>query len=139
MSELSFSKDPSEEQIQRAMIAWVSLQPSIRDFVIHIPNQGRRTNFYGALLKKLGMKGGIPDLFIAIPRQGYAGCFIEVKRKKGIPSPNQKDYLIKLANNSYFTCIVYSIDQGIEVIDEYCFGKNLEKLKSLSYTSSIKA
>lgn len=48
--------------------------------VVHIPNEGKRSERYGAELKRLGMRKGFPDLFIPQSKKGYHGLFIELKR-----------------------------------------------------------
>ena len=44
----------------------------------HIPNEGIRTN--GPVLKAAGMKAGVPDLSLPVPRRGFHGLYIEMSR-----------------------------------------------------------
>jgi len=111
----------SESSIQKAIIKWVSLHPSLRNIVIHIPNEGKRTASYGKSLKEIGMRPGVSDLFIAMMRHGYGGAWIELKSKNGILSDYQKKFLKDMAEQNYFTKTCYSIEETIEIIKWYCF------------------
>lgn len=117
------SGEPSESSIQKAVIEWVRLHSFLRDKVIHIPNEGKRTGRYGKSLKDMGMRAGVSDLFIALPRHGYGGAWIELKSKHGILSEDQKKFLNDMAIQCYFTAVCYSLDETIKIIDGYCFGE----------------
>jgi hypothetical protein len=112
----------SENSIQKAVIEWVRLHPVLKTFVIHIPNEGKRTSRYGKSLKDMGMRAGVADLFIAMPRHGYGGGWIELKSKGGILSKAQKEFLEDMTKQCYFTKVCYSIDETIKTIQGYCFG-----------------
>lgn len=113
----------SESSLQKAVIQWANLHPNLRGFVIHIPNEGKRTSHYGKNLKDMGMRRGVSDLFIALQRHGYAGAWIELKSKDGILSEDQKEFLDLMAVQGYFTRTCYSLDEAIKIIDGYCFGE----------------
>lgn len=111
----------SESSIQKAIIKWISLHPSLRNVVIHIPNEGKRTLTFGKSLKDIGMRPGVSDLFIAMMRHGYGGAWIELKSKNGVLSDYQKKFLNDMAEQNYFTKTCYSIEEAIEIIKWYCF------------------
>jgi hypothetical protein len=47
--------------------------------------------------KNAGMKRGYPDIFLPVPRNGYHGLFIELKRRySGSVSPEQKAWISDL-------------------------------------------
>lgn len=102
-----------------AIMQWVSFQKKICDDIIHIPNEGARNPSFGAKLKKLGMKRGVPDLFIAVPSNGFHGAWIEVKQPKGKLTKEQEIFLDRANKNGYFTAVVYSVDEGINAISWY--------------------
>lgn len=111
----------SENAIQKAVMQWVRLQPTIRDFIIHIPNEGKRTSSYGKYLKDMGMRPGVADLFIAMPRHECNGAWIELKSKNGILSPEQKEFLKNMESQNYFSMTCFSIESAISTIEWYCF------------------
>lgn len=67
--------------------------------IFAIPNGGSRGNdkrsaqIVGAQMKAEGVKRGVSDLFVPIPRHKLAGLFIEMKRVDGgTESPEQKAF-----------------------------------------------
>jgi hypothetical protein len=100
---------------------WVNLHSILKNFIIHIPNEGKRTAHYGKYLKDMGMRPGVADLFIAMPRHGCNGAWIELKSKNGILSQEQREFLQDMESQNYFTKICYSFEEAIETIEWYCF------------------
>ncbi len=111
----------SEKAIHQTVIQWVRAHPKISRFIMHFPNEGKRTVTYGRLLQSLGMRAGVADLFIAMHRHNYGGAWIELKSLKGILSPEQKLFLEDMNQQNYFTAICWSIDEAINIIKWYCF------------------
>lgn len=87
MSKNLRSVDPTESQIQCAIVEWANNTPfcyrykKIGNFLLSIPNGGKREKFKnyngkiycpsGNKLKKEGQRKGASDLFLAIPRDIY--------------------------------------------------------------------
>lgn len=118
------SGEISEESIQKSVIEWINFQPKLRNFVIHIPNEGKRSSRYGKSLKDMGMRPGVSDLFIAMPRHGYYGAWIELKSKNGVLKAAQKNFMIDMMSKNYFATTCHSIDTAITMIKWYCFNEN---------------
>lgn len=87
-------KVPLEDWEQEQVITWAWQMEGwekIFDFkapdefqsLFHVPNGGYRTKREAALLKRTGVKPGVHDLFLPLPRHGMHGCWIEMKRLKG--------------------------------------------------------
>lgn len=115
------SGELSENAIQKTVMQWANVHPLLRGFIIHIPNEGKRTSRYGKSLKDLGMRPGVADLFIAMPRHGFCGAWIELKSKNGVLSDAQKAFIRDMIDQHYFTKICRSIEDVIETINWYCF------------------
>jgi len=90
---------------------------------MHFPNEGKRSARYGKLLKDMGMRPGVADLFITTARHGFIGAWIELKSINGKLSPVQKLFLEEMSQQNYFTATCWSIDEAIKTIAWY-FGQN---------------
>lgn len=110
----------SEEAIHRTVMTWATHHPALKGIVLHVPNEGKRSLSYGKLLKKMGMRAGVADLFIATGRHGFFGAWIELKSANGIVSLAQKQFLNDMHEQNYFTAICWSIEEAINVISWYC-------------------
>lgn len=69
----------SESSEQKALIKWCEYS---KVPIFHIPNGGTRNPKEAAELKRQGVKPGVPDLFIPLPRGSKHGMFIEMKYGK---------------------------------------------------------
>lgn len=86
---------------------------------VHIPNEGKRSEAYGAQLKRLGLRPGFPDLFVPLARGKYHGLFIEMKYGEGRPTPEQKKWLLDLSAEGYACAVCYSAAEAIRIITKY--------------------
>ena len=78
---------------------------------------------------------GIPDLFIAEPRGGYGGIFIEIKRegevifnkdgslRKDEHLHEQAKVLDKLMHKGYASYFAIGVRMATDIIDEYMAGE----------------
>lgn len=111
----------TEKEIHKTIIQWVSLYPKIRRLVMHFANEGKRSVGYGKLLKDLGLRPGVSDLFIAMARHGYHGAWIELKTPIGTLTKVQQEFLDDMKEQGYFTAVCRSIEDAMKVIFWYCF------------------
>jgi len=112
----------AEETIHKVVMEWISVHTVIKQFkrlILHYPNEGKRSQRYGKLLKDMGMRKGVVDLFIAVPRQGFGGAWIELKSADGVLKPEQKEFLEDMAAQNFYTAVCWSIDEAIETISWY--------------------
>lgn len=88
-------------------------------FAIH--NQGHGDKIRGARAKAEGLKKGVPDIFIPVPKllQDNLWChglFIELKVGDGKTSAEQNDWLDNLTRQGYKTVVCYGwIAASLEV------------------------
>ena len=77
---------PTEDQEQIALINWARMQekkyPELR-LLFHIPNGGSRGKAEAGRFRAMGVRAGVPDLCLPVPRGGKHGLFVEMKRTKG--------------------------------------------------------
>ena len=101
-------KTPSEHQEQVNLVARVRLL--YPDVIIYaIPNGGYRHLKEAVRLKAEGVLAGIPDLFIAEPRGGWHGLYVEVKKRNGKLSKDQALRIAELRLKGY--CVLLA-DRG---------------------------
>lgn len=85
-----------------------------------IPNGGSRHLLEAVNLKKQGVKPGVPDVCLPVPRGGFAALYIEMKRiRGGKASDEQKDWVSRLkgAGNAAFVC--KGCEEAWKIIQDY--------------------
>ncbi len=114
-------KVPSETQEQIWLIQW-SQQPSIRKeypdlkYLYHIPNE-RADKVQAAILKKMGVKRGVPDMCLPVPRSKYHGLYIEMKKTaNGVVSDDQIWWTEQLRQNGYAAHVCHGWKEASEVL-----------------------
>ena len=114
----------SEAQHQSNVIKW-SQQPSIRTkwpelaLLYHIPNGGRRDSVEARHLKEQGVKPGVPDLCLPVPRGAYHGAYLEMKTEKGRISEAQKWWRFHLEKQGYLCETCYGWENAVKVLEWY--------------------
>jgi len=116
---------PPESEEQKALFNWWKRTPYARHFVMyHIPNGGRRDKITGARLKAEGVVAGVPDVFLASPRQGFHGLYIEMKRQHGgTVQATQKELITALRQAGYRVEVCKGWWEAREVIENYLTGE----------------
>lgn len=114
----------TELQHQQAVIKW-SKQPAIRQkwpmlkLLYHIPNERKCSEVMGRLLRLAGVKPGVPDLCLPVPRGQYHGLYIELKTEKGRTSTAQDWWIEKLTEQGHFVEVCHGYDSAIRVLTWY--------------------
>jgi hypothetical protein len=123
----SKSAEPSEHQVQAAVIAWWAhackwhrLPPFV---LLAIPNGGARDAITGARLKAEGVRPGVPDLFMAVSVGACSGLFLELKRRGGSATPAQLEILDYLDGAGYKTAVTDTFEAAIAIISGYLNGQ----------------
>lgn len=89
-----------------------------QDLLIHIPNQGHNPRSM-VHLKRMGLRPGVPDYFLAVPRGSSAGLWIEMKSDVGKLSPNQAVFSALLNASGYLCVVCRSAMEARDVIENY--------------------
>ena len=93
------------------------------DLLFHIPNGGKRGKAEAARFKAEGVKAGVPDLFLPVPRGKAHGLFIELKRRKGgRVSKEQAIWTISLQAQGYRAEVAKGWEEARDIIIEYLAG-----------------
>lgn len=107
----------SEHDQQVAVVDWCDAHGIP---VFAIPNGGLRSKRTAAMLKAEGVKAGVPDLFIPLPRGEFAGLFCEMKDVKGRPPrKSQMEWLELLNAQGYAAYWAKGAEQAIQLIQSY--------------------
>jgi hypothetical protein len=113
---------PTEHQEQAAVIDWADkVHASLPDacLIFAIPNGGLRYLSEGRKLKLEGVRSGVPDLFLPVPRPGWHGLFIEMKRINGKTTITQDIWAKLLREQGYAVCVCKGAGEAIREITGY--------------------
>lgn len=107
-----------EDVLQRGVINYIKAQYP-EAFVVHIPNEGRRSMFERYKFKTLGGVSGMPDLMIFNPNKYRNGLAIELKAGTNRPTKNQLECLKKLQEMDWEAFWSADFDYIKQRIDQY--------------------
>lgn len=114
----------TEAQHQSHVIKW-SQQPSVRSkwpelaLLYHIPNGGTRDAVEAKHLKLQGVKRGVPDLHLPVPRGAYHGLYLEMKTEKGRTSSEQDWWGQQLSRQGYLWEVCYGWQMAVGALERY--------------------
>ena len=95
-----------EDDLQTAIVDWFALQyPEFAGMFFAVANGGQRNAREGARLKKQGLRAGVSDLILLVPRPHV--LLLEVKVKGGKLSDAQKIWLAAAAALGHTTAVAY--------------------------------
>jgi len=114
---------PTESQEQTGLLRWAALRAvSAPELALlhHIPNGGLRHMHTAIQLKRQGVKPGVPDLHLPVPRGTFHGLYIEMKRRSGgVLSENQRWWIDRLTEQGYKVVVAYGASEAIREIESY--------------------
>lgn len=87
--------------------------------MFHVPNEGKRSVYSGAELKRAGLKKGVPDVMLPVARKGYNGLAIEMKAGKNAPTEEQKKWLTGLAGEGWLCYVCRGYESAATVLGDY--------------------
>jgi len=97
----------------------------IGDYLFAVPNGAKRSASDGYNQKLLGLKAGVPDMFLSLPNDTYHGLYIEFKVPaspgvaKGTLTENQKKVIPRFRGVGYKVVICYSAAEAITEVYNY--------------------
>ena len=123
----------SESAEQSALFAWASQvsfsYPALR-LLYAIPNGGARNKITAAILKREGVRAGVPDICLPVPSGAYHALYIELKRTaqpgkpRGTLSEAQKWWIGELQAVGNFAMVCYGWDEARRTIEAYLRGSD---------------
>lgn len=118
---------PTEAEEQTTLMTWAALESKRRPELLmlhHIPNGGSRHPAEAANLKAQGVKPGVPDLCLPVPRGKYHGLYIEMKRKeRSKTNDDQLWWLRRLNEEGYFAVVCKGCEVAKHAIMAYLEGR----------------
>ncbi len=93
----------TEDQLQAEIVKWFTnnyclLHHQPRSIIFSIPNGGNRHFLEAMKFKATGLLSGVSDLIIIHRSRIY---FCELKTEKGVLSPSQKDFSLRIDLNGF--------------------------------------
>lgn len=121
----AYAATGDEHSHQTAVFMWAAIAgmncPELR-LMFAIPNGGERNPIVAARLKAEGVKSGVPDVMLPVPRRNFAGLFIEMKKLKGKGSrvdPNQTVWHEQLLKQYYHVQVCWGWEEARAVLCWY--------------------
>lgn len=98
---------------------WAKYHPICKDYLFHIPNGGYRHIREAVKLKRMGVKAGVSDLFLAYPSGNKHGLFMEIKTEKGRLTQEQMVWLERIRSVGFDTHVTRNVEDAIDKIRSY--------------------
>ena len=110
----------SEHAHQVTLVNWFDREyPEFEGILFAIPNGGLRAKRVAEQLKREGLRKGVPDMMLPVPKGEYAGLFIELKAEGGRPTKEQKVWVPRLNELGYLAVFSYGWESAAETISDY--------------------
>jgi hypothetical protein len=93
--------------------------PELNEDFHHFANERRCSVVEGRKLKRMGVKKGVADFFLALPIGQYAGLWIELKVDKGKLSVEQSAFIHRKSERGYVAVAVWGEDAAKAAILAY--------------------
>lgn len=127
------AKSNSEHAHQTALFCWAALPETREHFpgielMFAIPNGGERNKIVAAKMKAEGVKAGVLDIFLPLPKGNFHGMFLEMKKHPNKPTEEQHKFAIAVQNKGYYCAVAYSWLQACDIIANY-FNCEMEHLE----------
>jgi hypothetical protein len=117
----------SEHDHQVSVIQWANIvsrskYPELA-LLFAIPNAGAGAQSGQAgKMKAEGVKKGVPDLCLPVPKANYHGLFIEMKDLKKNARAEQMEWMAALSELGYCVALCRGVDEAMQVLKWYCEG-----------------
>ena len=119
----------AESREQQDLFKWSRLMqhkyPEL-ELLFSVPNGGNRDRVTATILKAEGVKAGVCDIHLPVPKGGYASLFIELKatdaaNKNGTPS--QREFIKKAIEWGNYARICVGMGEAVDTLEKYLRGE----------------
>jgi hypothetical protein len=103
-----------------AMPAKQTQYPELKYLLFAVPNGGLRDKITAARLKTEGVKSGTADIICLVPKAGYHGFVLELKKlgeKKR--KPEQVAFIAEAKAHGFCGCIVEGWELAVQYLEAY--------------------
>lgn len=108
--------EPSEDAIQIALINHLKMRAVPGLEVWHVPNGGARSKVEAARFKAMGVLAGLQDIHLLHCGTLYV---LEIKRRKGRLSPEQRDMGARMTAAGAVAAVAYGLDAAIAQLEAW--------------------
>lgn len=115
----------SEHSEQVALFQWARLnENAIPELAMlyAVPNGGLRDVRVARKMKAEGVKAGVLDINLDVPRGGFHGLRIEMKYGKNKPTKQQKQWITRYSEYGYSVAVCYDWMTAKDAILHYLEG-----------------
>lgn len=88
---------------------------------IHIANERQTNPVFGRILKRMGVRKGVSDLFLPKPNDTFSGLWLELKSPTEKLSLNQIIFMNEMIDLGYAAHAAYSFDEAILIIRNFYY------------------
>lgn len=111
-----------EDAESEALWQWAQHVSVLRDHLIHIPNGGKRNAREAARFKRMGVRPGVHDYHLPVPRGDWHGLWIELKAPPGrrsSVSAAQREWGDKMRTQGYAVAFCKGWLEARDVLEWY--------------------
>lgn len=111
-----------EHEMQTRLFAWASSGAARRPelaLLYAVPNGGTRHQIEAARMKGAGVRAGVPDVCLPVPRGPFGALYLELKHGENDVTRAQDAWLRRLHDAGNAVTVVYSFEHATAAIDEY--------------------
>jgi hypothetical protein len=126
-----------EQILQINFVNWFNHEfPELEECLFHFANERKCSIQQGVILKRMGVKRGVNDLFLCISQENKAGLWLELKVDKKKLTKEQIDFGKLMSKNNYRVAAAWTLEEAKEVfmhyLKNYIANRELVALKNCS-------
>lgn len=90
----------------------------------HVKNEEKGGVRAVAIDRAMGVKPGVPDICLPVPRNGKHGLYIELKSEGGRTSAAQDWWGERLQDQGYAWYVAHGAQEAVDIISRYLIGRD---------------